>query len=119
MSLITKYMTNVCTVSNLSFDNSNNLKRIIKSLFHSHLQVEIPDVTLKTFLVFLEYLYTDHAPLVEGNALEVLTLANKYAVPRLMAMCEFFIFEKTVKQLMADGINQEDLDIIGMLTYLI
>ena len=71
-------------------------------------------MALKTFLVFLEYLYTDHAPLEEENALEVLALANQYAVPRLMAMCELFISEE-VERLMADNIDQEDLDVIGML----
>ena len=75
--------------------------------------MEISHVTLKTFLVFLEYLYTDQAPLEEENALEVLALANKYVVPRLMAMCELFICKKA-KRLMADRIDQEDLDIVGM-----
>ena len=78
--------------------------------------MKISDVTLKTFLIFLEYLYTDHAPLEKENALEVLALANQYAVLRLMAMCELFISEEA-EQLMADKIDQEDLDVIGMFIF--
>ena len=63
--------------------------------------------------MFLEYLYTDHAPLEKENALEVLALANQYAVPHLMAMCELFISGEA-GQLMANKIDQEDIDIIGM-----
>ena len=69
----------------------NNQKKLMETLFYTYSQVEISDVNLKTFLVFLEYLYTDQAPLEEEIALEVLALANQYAVPCLMAMCELFI----------------------------
>ena len=70
-------------------------------------------MALEAFLVVLEYLYTDHAPIQEDNAVQVLALANQYALPRLVAVCELFISEQ-VRRFAADGIAQEDLDIIGV-----
>ena len=74
--------------------------------------MEIPGVTLDTFLALLEYLYTDHAPIEEGDAVGIVALSNQYAVPRLMALCELYV-SKEVERLTADSIAQADLNVIG------
>ena len=42
-------------------------------------------MSLENFLALLEYLYTDHAPIEEGDSVGILELSNKYVLPRLMA----------------------------------
>lgn len=70
-------------------------------------------MSLDTFLALLEYLYTDHSPIDEGDAVGILALSNQYAVPRLMALCELYI-SKEVERLTADSIAHADLDVIGV-----
>ena len=69
-------------------------------------------MTLDTFLALLEYLYTDHAPIEEGDAVGILALSNQYHVPRLMALCELYI-SKEVERRTANSIAQADLNVIG------
>ena len=76
-------------------------------------QVEIPNVSLDNFLAFLEYLYTDHAPIEEGDCIGVLVLSNQYVMKRLMSLCELYIAKK-VDRACAESIADADVDVIGM-----
>ena len=69
-------------------------------------------MTLESFLAYLEYLYTDHTPIEEGDALGMLELANQYAVPRLLVLCELYT-SKEVERRTAKSIAQADLDVIS------
>ena len=75
-------------------------------------QIEIPDITLNEFLAFLEYLYTGHAPINQGNVIDMLALSNRYVMPRLMVLCELYI-SKEVERATAESIAQADIDVIG------
>jgi Rho family protein len=67
---------------------------------------------LDAFLAFLEYLYTDHAPIEEGDSIGILELSNLYVTPRLMALCELYI-SKEVERVTADSIAQAEVNVIG------
>lgn len=75
-------------------------------------QIDIPEIPLETFLSLLEYLYTDHAPIEDGDSIGILQLANQYVQPRLMALCELYISKEVERATMA-SIAQADVDIIG------
>ena len=81
---------------------------------NSFLQIDIPGVSLEAFLAFLEYLYTDHAPIEEGDSIGILELSNRYVMPRLMTMCELYI-SKEVERVTAASIAQAEVDVIGQL----
>ena len=76
------------------------------------LQIDIPGVSLEAFLAFLEYLYTDHAPIEEGDSLGILELSNLYVMPRLMSMCELYV-SKEVERQTAVSIAEAEVDVIG------
>ena len=59
-----------------------------------NLQIEIQDVSLENFLAILEYLYTDHAPIEEGDSVGIMILANRFCLPRLVTLCEVSITKK-------------------------
>lgn len=67
---------------------------------------------MEAFLAFLEYLYTDHAPIEEGDSVGILELSNRYVMPRLMSLCELYI-SKEVERVTAASIAQADVDVIG------
>ena len=69
-------------------------------------------MSLENFLALLEYLYTDHAPIEEGDSVGILELSNKYVLPRLMALCELYI-SKEVERATAESITQADVDVVG------
>ncbi len=77
-----------------------------------HTQIEIPGVSLESFLAFLEYLYTDHAPIEEGDSIGILELSNRYVMPRLMSLCELYV-SKEVERLTAASIANAEVDVIG------
>ena len=74
--------------------------------------MEIPGVDLKTFMAFLQYLYTDHCPIEEGEATVIMVLANQYCVNRLKALCELYI-SKTVEKATEVSIANSELSVIG------
>ena len=76
-------------------------------------QVGIPNVPLDNFLAFLEYLYTDHAPIEERDCIGILVLSNQYVMKRLMSLCELYI-TKEVDRACAKSIADADVDVIGM-----
>ena len=70
------------------------------------LQINIQDASLESFLALLEYLYTDHAPIEEGNSVEIMVLADRFCLPRLVTLCELYITKKVdraVQKKVADG----------------
>ena len=75
-------------------------------------------MTLESFLAYLEYLYTDHAPIEEGDALGILELANQYAVPHLLVSFEFYT-SKEVERGTAKGVAQADLDVISECVFIL
>ncbi|XP_064402043.1 rho-related protein racA-like [Halichondria panicea] len=77
-------------------------------------EISIPDISLDTFVSFLEYLYTDHAPIEEGDSMGILELANRYVMSRLMSLCELYI-SKHVERATKDSIAKANVDIIEIL----
>ena len=75
--------------------------------------MEISDVPLDDFLAFLEYLYTDHAPIEDGDSIGILILSNQYVMKRLMSLCELYI-TKQVDKACAKSIAEADVDVIGL-----
>ena len=66
-------------------------------------------------MAFLEYLYTDHSPIEEGDSVGILELSNKYVMPRLMMLCELYI-SKEVERATAKSIAKADVDVVGKWT---
>ena len=77
-------------------------------------QVRIEDVSLECFLALLEYLYTDHAPIEEGDAVGILVAADRYGQDRLRNLCELYI-TKGVDVAVANCIAEAHVDVIGLL----
>ena len=75
-------------------------------------QITIQDVTMETFMAFLEYLYTDHSPIEDGDSFGILVVANQYCVTRLLALCELYI-SKQVERAVQKSIKDAEIDIIG------
>ena len=69
---------------------------------------------MDTFLALLEYLYTDHAPIEEGDGVGILVLADEYCVPRLGNLCELYI-TKEVDRHCTKQIEKSDIDVVGLL----
>ena len=73
------------------------------------------DTSLESFLALLEYLYTDHAPIEEGDSVEIMVLADRFCLPRLVTLCELYITKKVdatnIQKRVADGTS----DVINLL----
>ena len=76
------------------------------------MQVDIQDVSYENAMAFLEYLYTDHSPIEEGDSVGILMVSNQYSIPRLTTLCELYI-TKEVERATSHSIAQADIDIIG------
>ena len=66
-------------------------------------------------MAFLEYLYTDHSPIEEGDSVGILVLSNEYVMSRLTSLCELYI-TKEVDRATSKCIARANIDIIGKLT---
>merc|ERR1712154_83052 len=78
--------------------------------------VTFHDIKSKTFGVFLEYLYTDHAQIDDDIVMDLLKFSNLMRESRLISWCEYMmtkVFERAVEQ----SIEKADLDIIGLLLF--
>ncbi|XP_022081978.1 rho-related protein racA-like isoform X2 [Acanthaster planci] len=71
-------------------------------------EIRIEDVSLECFLALLEYLYTDHAPIEEGDAVGILVAADRYGQDRLRNLCELYITKGV-------DVTEEHVDVIGLL----
>ena len=67
-------------------------------------------------MAMLEYLYTDHSSIEEGDSIGILIVANQYVLPRLMSLCELYI-TKQVDKACAMSIADADIDVIGNSKY--
>ena len=63
-------------------------------------------------MAFLQYLYTDHCPIEDGEATMILVLANQYCTNRLKALCELYI-SKSVEKATEVSIANSELSVIG------
>ncbi|XP_061178131.1 rho-related protein racA-like [Saccostrea echinata] len=57
-------------------------------------EIEIPNMTTESFLLFLDYLYSDHVDFESADVLEVLKIADMYCQKRLLTICEYCIAQK-------------------------
>ena len=69
---------------------------------------------MESFLAILEYLYTDHAPIEEGDSEEIMALADRFCLPRLVSLCELYITKK-VDVIIRDKVSNGVGDVIRML----
>lgn len=76
--------------------------------------VLVTDTPVDNFLALLEYLYTDHAPIEEGDSTGILVLANEYCIERLITLCELYI-SKEVDRAIANGIEKAEINVVGLL----
>merc|ERR1712228_19355 len=77
------------------------------------------DVKSKTFGVFLEYLYTDHAPLNDQNEddidyMDLLKFSYFMRERRLISWCEY-LMSKVIEKAVEQSIERADIDIIDLL----
>merc|ERR1712228_284366 len=77
------------------------------------------DVKSKTFGVFLEYLYTDHAPLNDQNEddidyMDLLKFSYFMRERRLISWCEY-LMSKVIEKAVEQSIEHADIDIIDLL----
>jgi len=79
----------------------------------AHKEVVIEDASFDCFSAMLEYIYTEHAPIEDVDSLELLVLANRYGVNRLMTLCELYI-SKAVEVATRTDIIKAEIDIIGL-----
>ncbi len=86
----------------------------MNSLFHHHFQIDVLDTSLENMMALLEYLYTDHAPIEEGDSVGIMVLANQYCQPRLVNLCELYI-TKEVDRSVVKNIEKSEIDVIGLL----
>ena len=88
--------------------------RFIDSVCGHGWQAKICDTSVETFTAFLEYLYSDHAPVEDVDSVGLLQLADRYCVPRLVNLCELYI-PKEVDRSVSKNIEKSDIDVIGLL----
>ena len=62
-------------------------------------------------LAFLEYLYTDHCSIEDGDSVGILELSNEYMVPRLTSLCELYL-KNEVDRATSKSIPLVDIDVI-------
>ncbi|XP_038077469.1 rho-related protein racA-like isoform X3 [Patiria miniata] len=77
-------------------------------------EIRIEDASPECFLALLEYLYTDHAPIEEGDAVGIMVAADRYGQERLKNLCELYI-TKGVDVAVANSIAEAHVDVIGLL----
>lgn len=70
---------------------------------------------MDNFLALLEYLYTDHAPIEEGDGVGILVLADEYCVKRLCNLCELYVTKEVDRQC-SKRIQRSEIDVIGLLS---
>ncbi|GAM24261.1 hypothetical protein SAMD00019534_074360 [Acytostelium subglobosum LB1] len=76
--------------------------------------IKVEQSTSDNFKAVLEYLYTAHAPIEEGDSVGILVLANRFGLSRLVSLCELYI-SKEIEKATEVGIFRSELDIIGLL----
>ncbi|KAL5497234.1 hypothetical protein EMCRGX_G013669 [Ephydatia muelleri] len=77
-------------------------------------EVELHDISYENMLAFLEYLYTDHCSIEEGDSVGILELSNEYMMPRLTSLCELYI-QNEVNRATSESLPLADIDVISLL----
>ncbi|XP_033625044.1 rho-related protein racA-like [Asterias rubens] len=80
----------------------------------SQTEIKIEETSLECFLALLEYIYTDHSPIEDGDAVGILVVADRYGLERLKNLCELYI-TKGVDVAVANCIAEAHVDVIGLL----
>jgi len=76
--------------------------------------VEMPDSSAESFLAFLEYIYTEHSPIEENDAIGIFVLSDRFQISRLRTLCELYI-SKMIERACKTDITKADIDVIGLL----
>ncbi|PRP82049.1 Rho GTPase-like protein [Planoprotostelium fungivorum] len=76
--------------------------------------IELSETDYESFLCVLEYVYTEHSPIEDNDSMLIMELANQYGMPRLLTLCELYT-SKLIEKKTEDGIENADIDIIGVL----
>ena len=98
--------------------NLCNLRKVETNVLNDLLpmQVNIADASLPSFLAMLEYLYTDTLPDdITDDAVELMVLADRFGLPRLVAMCEQLIADSAGNCLGPLQLIQTTSDAINLL----
>eukprot|EP00494_Astrolonche_serrata_P027306 UN27569 len=74
----------------------------------------VTDCDEETFMIFLEFLYTSHPPIVEKKIIDLFLLADKYRVTRLLSWCEYLL-TKVVERKCEKSIEKSEIDVVGLL----
>lgn len=77
-------------------------------------EVQLKEVTSECFMALMEYLYSDHAPIEDGDSVGIMVLADEYGQKRLVNLCELYI-TKEVDRSVTKQIEKSDIDVIGLL----
>ena len=79
------------------------------------IQINIPNTSYDAFKALLEYLYSDHAPIEEGDPVGILVLANQFCQPRLVTLAEYYVTKCVENSFNAKGGADADVDVVGIL----
>jgi len=92
------------------------LKRMFSSSFKEGSgKIVIEESTYSAVRALLHYIYSDHAPIQDSeDPVAILSIANSYGITRLITLCELFI-SKQVEVATANGIENAEIDVIGLL----
>jgi len=64
----------------------------------------------------MEYIYTDHCPIEEGDGLGILALADRFGLTRLVTLCELYI-TKWIDENTRVDITTSDVDVVSILEH--
>ena len=78
-------------------------------------QIPIPNTTRETFMALLEYLYSDHTPIEEGDPVGILVLANQFCQPRLVALAEYYITKELEESISDTCTETSDVDVVDIM----
>ena len=67
-------------------------------------------------MALLAYLYSDHAPIEEGDPVSILVLANQFFQPRLVTLAEYYITKGIQRPFNENAVDaEEDVDVVAIL----
>ena len=66
-------------------------------------------------MALLEYLYSDHAPIEEGDPVGVLVLANQFCQPRLVALAEYYITKELENSINEKYPENSNVDVVAIM----
>lgn len=101
------------TYYNNNFGNNNIVDENVDS---NVVCIEINDIQSKVFGLFLEYLYTDHANIMNEDQIvfDLLFFSDLMHQPRLVSWCEYRI-TKIIEKAVEQSVEKANIDCIGLL----